>query len=149
MSKKHHNNLYSHNSFCTRKGISSANLKRSWIVNNRRKWTVFASIKKKNSVALSPRANYTDWATATCRRNLVSTFVDRGVLVILNNILNILNNIKTMHRSISNLSICRAPQCSVPKYFPLHNYVNLAYKINENKTLRIVVFMDFVQRPEF
>jgi hypothetical protein len=35
--------------------------------------------KKKNSVALSPRANYTDWATATCRRNLVSTFVDRGV----------------------------------------------------------------------
>jgi hypothetical protein len=34
---------------------------------------------KTNSVALSPRANYTDWATATCRRNLVSTFVDRGV----------------------------------------------------------------------
>jgi hypothetical protein len=32
-----------------------------------------------NSVALSPRTNYTDWATATCRRNLVSTFVDRGV----------------------------------------------------------------------
>jgi hypothetical protein len=32
-----------------------------------------------NSVALSPQANYTDWATATCRRNLVSTFVDRGV----------------------------------------------------------------------
>jgi hypothetical protein len=35
--------------------------------------------KKPTSVALSPRANYTDWATATCRRNLVSTFVDRGV----------------------------------------------------------------------
>jgi hypothetical protein len=34
---------------------------------------------KTNSVALSPRANYTDWATATCRRNLVSTFVDRAV----------------------------------------------------------------------
>jgi hypothetical protein len=32
---------------------------------------------KTNSVALSPRANYTDWATATCRRNLVSTFVDK------------------------------------------------------------------------
>jgi hypothetical protein len=32
-----------------------------------------------NSVVLSPRANYTDWATDTCRRNLVSTFVDRGV----------------------------------------------------------------------
>jgi hypothetical protein len=35
---------------------------------------------KTNSVALSPQANYTDWLTATCRRNLVSTFVDRGVL---------------------------------------------------------------------
>jgi hypothetical protein len=34
---------------------------------------------KTNSVVLSPRANYTDWSTATCRRNLVSTFVDRGV----------------------------------------------------------------------
>jgi hypothetical protein len=32
-----------------------------------------------NSVALSPQANYTNWATATCRRNLVPTFVDRGV----------------------------------------------------------------------
>jgi hypothetical protein len=32
-----------------------------------------------SSMALSPRANYTDWATATCRRNLVPTFVDRGV----------------------------------------------------------------------
>jgi hypothetical protein len=30
-----------------------------------------------NSVALSPQENYTDWATATCRRNLVPTFVDR------------------------------------------------------------------------
>jgi hypothetical protein len=35
--------------------------------------------KQTNSVALSPRANYTDWATATCRWNLVPTFVDRGV----------------------------------------------------------------------
>jgi hypothetical protein len=34
---------------------------------------------KTNSVALSPRANYTDWSTATCRRNVVPTFVDRGV----------------------------------------------------------------------
>jgi hypothetical protein len=32
-----------------------------------------------HSMALSPRANYTDWSTATCRRNLVSIFVDRGV----------------------------------------------------------------------
>jgi hypothetical protein len=36
-------------------------------------------INKGSSVALSPRANYTDWATATCRRNVVPTFVDRGV----------------------------------------------------------------------
>jgi hypothetical protein len=35
--------------------------------------------KKTNSVALSPRANYTDSATSTCLRNLVPTFVDRGV----------------------------------------------------------------------
>jgi hypothetical protein len=32
-----------------------------------------------NSLALSPQANYTDWSTATCRRNLVPTFEDRGV----------------------------------------------------------------------
>jgi hypothetical protein len=36
--------------------------------------------QKTNSVALSPRANYTDRPTAACRPNLVSTFVDRGVL---------------------------------------------------------------------
>jgi hypothetical protein len=35
--------------------------------------------KKTNSLALSPRTNYTDWAAATCRRNLVPTFVDRGM----------------------------------------------------------------------
>jgi hypothetical protein len=35
--------------------------------------------KQTNSVAPSPRANYTDWANATFRRNLVPTFVDRGV----------------------------------------------------------------------
>jgi hypothetical protein len=34
---------------------------------------------KTNSVALRPQANYTDWATATCRRNIVPTFVDIGV----------------------------------------------------------------------
>jgi hypothetical protein len=34
---------------------------------------------KTNSLALSPQANYTDWATATCRRNLVPTLADRGV----------------------------------------------------------------------
>jgi hypothetical protein len=35
--------------------------------------------KQTNSVVLSPQADDTDWATATCRRNLVPTFVDRGV----------------------------------------------------------------------
>jgi hypothetical protein len=35
--------------------------------------------KKTNSVAFSPQANYTDWLTATCQRNLMPTFVDRGV----------------------------------------------------------------------
>jgi hypothetical protein len=35
--------------------------------------------KQTNSVALGPQANYTDWLTAACRRNLVPTFVDRGV----------------------------------------------------------------------
>jgi hypothetical protein len=35
--------------------------------------------KQTNSVALSLQANYTKWATATCRWNLVPTFVDRGV----------------------------------------------------------------------
>jgi hypothetical protein len=35
--------------------------------------------KKTNPVALSPRTNSIDWATATCRRNLVLSSVDRGV----------------------------------------------------------------------
>jgi hypothetical protein len=30
-------------------------------------------------MAFSLQANYTDWATATGQRNLVPTFVDRGV----------------------------------------------------------------------
>jgi hypothetical protein len=34
---------------------------------------------KTNSVAHSPLANYTDWPTATSRRNLVPTLADRGV----------------------------------------------------------------------
>jgi hypothetical protein len=32
-----------------------------------------------NSMTFSPQANYTDWATATCWRNLVPTFEDRVV----------------------------------------------------------------------
>jgi hypothetical protein len=42
------------------------------------KTTIFI-INKINSVAFSPQANYTDGATATYRRILVPTFVDRGV----------------------------------------------------------------------
>jgi hypothetical protein len=38
-----------------------------------------AEIWQKKIVAFSPQANYTDWATATCRRNLVPTFADREV----------------------------------------------------------------------
>jgi hypothetical protein len=41
------------------------------VVWKRHKWTVI----KTNSVAFSPQANYTDWSTATCRWNLVPTFV--------------------------------------------------------------------------
>jgi hypothetical protein len=41
--------------------------------------TLTPKSNKTNSMALSPQANYTDWATATCRRNLVPTFVGRGV----------------------------------------------------------------------
>jgi hypothetical protein len=36
-------------------------------------------VPQTNSVALSPQENYTDWATATCRRNLVSTIAARVV----------------------------------------------------------------------
>jgi hypothetical protein len=35
--------------------------------------------QKTNSVAFRPQANYRDWAATTCWRNLVPTFVDRGV----------------------------------------------------------------------
>jgi hypothetical protein len=35
---------------------------------------------KTNSVALSPQAKYTDWATATFRWNLMPTFADGGLL---------------------------------------------------------------------
>jgi hypothetical protein len=41
---------------------------------------VLSYIANYNSVALSPQADYTNWATATCQRNLVPNFVDRGVL---------------------------------------------------------------------
>jgi hypothetical protein len=45
-----------------------------WVLGCR--WTYH---KTTNTVALSPRTNYANWATATCRRNLVPSFVDRGV----------------------------------------------------------------------
>jgi hypothetical protein len=37
------------------------------------------SLQANNSVAFSPQANYTDWSTATCWRNLVPTSADRGI----------------------------------------------------------------------
>jgi hypothetical protein len=43
-----------------------------WIINRK-------GMNKTNSVAFSPQANYTDWTTAICWRNLVQTFADRGV----------------------------------------------------------------------
>jgi hypothetical protein len=42
-------------------------------------YIAYISVIKKNSVALSPKANNTDWSTAICRRNSVPTFVDRWV----------------------------------------------------------------------
>jgi hypothetical protein len=35
--------------------------------------------KQTNSMAFSPQMNYTDWAAAICRRNLVPNLADRGV----------------------------------------------------------------------
>jgi hypothetical protein len=40
---------------------------------------MYKYLQQTNFVAFSPQANYTDWATATCWRNLVQTFADRGV----------------------------------------------------------------------
>jgi hypothetical protein len=40
---------------------------------------IVITLKQTNSVAFSPRVNYTDWSTATCRRNLVPTLVGRGM----------------------------------------------------------------------
>jgi hypothetical protein len=34
---------------------------------------------KQNSMSFNLQGNYTDWPTATCRRNLVPTFADRGI----------------------------------------------------------------------
>jgi hypothetical protein len=42
--------------------------------NNKLMRTLPKKKKKKNSVAFSPQANYTDGATAICRRKLVPTF---------------------------------------------------------------------------
>jgi hypothetical protein len=41
-------------------------------------YTLFKQTKT-NSLALTLQANYIDWTTTTCRRNLVPTFVDNGV----------------------------------------------------------------------
>jgi hypothetical protein len=41
-------------------------------------YTKYITDKQINSVILRTQANYADWATATCCRNLVPTFVDRS-----------------------------------------------------------------------
>jgi hypothetical protein len=42
--------------------------------------TLYQTNKQTNKLrGLSPHVKYADWATATFRRNLVPTFVDRGV----------------------------------------------------------------------
>jgi hypothetical protein len=45
----------------------------------KRNWNYPAASNEVSHVALSPQANYTDWATATSQRNLVPTFADTGV----------------------------------------------------------------------
>jgi hypothetical protein len=40
------------------------------------------TITKTNSVAFIPQANYTDWATATCRRNFVANLLIEGLHVV-------------------------------------------------------------------
>jgi hypothetical protein len=49
-----------------------------WVLSRRCKVSP-VRYEQTNSVVFSPKTNYTDCATATCRRNLVPTFVDRGV----------------------------------------------------------------------
>jgi hypothetical protein len=39
----------------------------------------FKKYKQQNPRDFSPQANYTDRATAACRRSLVQTFADRGI----------------------------------------------------------------------
>jgi hypothetical protein len=41
-----------------------------------------AQTEEKNSVALSPQANYADWSTATCQLNLVPTLRIEGCRVV-------------------------------------------------------------------
>jgi hypothetical protein len=52
-------------------GITSQKIKQAKLVSRENKQT--------NSVAFRPKANYTDWSTAIFGRNLVPTFVGRGV----------------------------------------------------------------------
>jgi hypothetical protein len=79
--------------FCVKmsiKPITDTNCRRSsrdntsWTVQGSTIWVAYETARfiptKRYSVVLSAQANYTDWATATCRRNLAPTFVDRGVL---------------------------------------------------------------------
>jgi hypothetical protein len=69
---------------------SSSSIIRGWYnrpnSGRRTKWTVShhpkTNKKKTNSIVLSPRANYTDRATAACRRKWLPTFAVRGCHVV-------------------------------------------------------------------
>jgi hypothetical protein len=52
---------------------------KSWVKQIIPSPTFTCYVIKTNSMAFSPQANPTDWATATCWRNLMPTFADRGV----------------------------------------------------------------------
>jgi hypothetical protein len=98
--------IYGGAGYVTRTAEESADVTKKWSA-MQRQTKKDENLTLINSVALSPQANYTDWATATCRRNLVSTSTDRGVsrcqsggsptvvnLSILDRKLNIYRNIK-------------------------------------------------------
>jgi hypothetical protein len=58
--------------------VSSLYFDRTLVINNIPKSIIDAN-EQTNSVAFIPQANYTNWATATCWRNLLPTARYRGV----------------------------------------------------------------------
>jgi hypothetical protein len=66
-----------------------------------------------NSVTFSSQANYTDWSTATCRRNLVPTFVDTGMS----------RGQRGGSLTVVNLSFLDHPAQSTPDLISLKNFL--------------------------